>query len=172
MFAFTPGPPPPHIWVGVSVEDKPRADERIPLLLQTPAAVHFLSVEPMLEIVNLVSIDGGGGYYFNCLEDRVPFGHYEYKTGINWVICGGESGPGARPFNLEWAASLLKQCRAAGVPFFMKQTGANLFCQDCADQNTHFCGKYKPHDRKGGKPSEWPEALRVREFPAVAMVQP
>jgi len=156
-----------HMWFGVSVENQPRAEERITQLLRTRYAVGFLSVEPQLENINLISLDGGGGYRYNALASRVPFGHYEAISGVDWVICGGESGPGARPFNLAWAESLLAQCRRAGVPFFMKQLGSNSFCQDCADQSTHFCGHHKPKDRKGGDPAEWPAHLRVREFPAL-----
>jgi protein gp37 len=152
-----------HMHFGVSVEDQQRALERIPRLQETHAAVRFLSVEPQLEHIDLGHDTPEVGWIsyltgFNGCDPEIP--------GVDWVICGGESGPGARPFNLAWAESLLVQCRAAGVPFFMKQTGGNLFCQDCIDQNTHFCGYYKPKDRKGGDPSEWPESLRVREFPS------
>jgi hypothetical protein len=172
--------PSPNVWLGTSVESQKYADERIPLLLQTPAAVRFLSVEPMLEAVDLVSVDGGGGYKFNCLSDRVPFGHYEYKTGIDWVIAGGESGRGARPFNLAWAESLLKQCRVAGVPFFMKQVGSNPVGDGLGMAEVHH-GKPEARyaqgsharvlwDSKGGTMSEWPEHLRVREFPAEKLV--
>ena len=132
-----------NLWLGVSVEDKQRAAERIPFLQATPAAVRFLSVEPQLEEVT------------------------PDLRGISWVICGGESGPGARAFNLAWAESLLMQCRAADVPFFMKQVGSRPICQDCCDRETHFCGIWKDiKDRKGGDPSEWPHGFRVREFPA------
>lgn len=81
--------------------------------------------------------------------------------GLSWIIVGGESGPGARPFNLAWAENLLEQCRAAGVPFFMKQVGSNPFW----DKSGPFV--VPMHDRKGGDPAEWPEHLRVREFPKV-----
>lgn len=132
-----------HLWFGVSVEDQPRADERIPFLQATRAAVRFLSVEPQLEEVRPA------------------------LRKVSWVICGGESGPGARPFNLAWAESLLAQCRAAGVPFFMKQLGS----QPCCDWQFADRHPAKPcfpfNDRKGGDPAEWPEQLRVREFPAV-----
>lgn len=96
--------PPDHLWFGVSVEDQQRADERIPHLLQTPASMRFLSVEPMIEAINLDWAIG------RTREQK-----------IDWVICGGESGPSMRPLNPAWAESLLDQCRAARVPFFMKQ---------------------------------------------------
>jgi protein gp37 len=137
------------IWLGVSVEDQQRADERVPLLLQTPATVRFLSVEPQLEAVNLECFVGD----LPEDEDGAP-----YPGTISWVICGGESGPGARPFNLAWAESLLTQCRAAGIPFFMKQVGSNFCLSDTKRQLTK--------SRKGGDPAEWPEQFRVREFPA------
>ena len=96
----------PHVWLGVSVEDQKRADERIPLLLETPAAVRFVSAEPLLGPVD-----------FGAAMDQ-----------IDWVIVGGESGPGARPMDPEWARFLREQCHAcrlsaakACIPFFMKQ---------------------------------------------------
>jgi protein gp37 len=144
-----------HFWLGVSVEDQQRADERIPLLLQTPAAVRFLSVEPQLEPVDL------GWYLANLPEDEEwPPHHYPGK--IDWIICGGESGPGARPFNLSWAKSLLEQCRAASVPFFMKQVGA---LPD--PRNSNIASGRARRSIKGSDPTEWPEHLRVREFPAL-----
>ena len=133
--------PPKNCWYGVSVESQKYADERIPLLLETPAALRFLSVEPQLEAVDLTK------YW----DDK-------FIRGISWVIVGGESGPGARPFNLAWAESLRDQCKASNVAFFMKQVGSRPLSA-CG------CGPLHLEDRKGGDPSEWPEALRVREFP-------
>ncbi len=92
-----------NVWLGVSVEDQRAADERIPLLLQTLAAVRFLSCEPLLGPVNLDMTYGG------------------IDHGINWVIAGGESGPGYRSMDLAWIRSLRDQCQAANVPFFAKQ---------------------------------------------------
>lgn len=140
--------PPPNIWFGTSVESQKYADERIPLLLQTPAAVRFLSVEPLLEKVDLQT----NRNYLKGIQDG-------YQPPIDWVIVGGESGPGARPFNLSWAESLLKQCKAAEVPFFMKQLGS---VPTWPEKNIAVM---IPADRKGGDMSEWPEHLRVREFP-------
>lgn len=95
--------PLPNVWLGVSAEDQKRAEERIPLLLQTPAAVRFVSLEPLLGPVDL---------------------SYRPRLGkLNWVIVGGESGPGARPMNPKWARDIRDQCKAAGVPFFFKQWG-------------------------------------------------
>ena len=151
--------PPPHLWAGVSVESQKYADERIPLLLQTPAAVRFLSVEPQLEAVDLGNYLLPDLYMHNGIT-----GDAACTPGIDWVICGGESGPGARPFNLAWAESLMAQCHSANVPFFMKQIGGDPR-YSCDQINAGWHAKRK--DRKGGDPSEWPADLRVREFPTV-----
>jgi protein gp37 len=95
-----------HIWLGVSVENQHWARERIPILLQTPAAVRFLSCEPLLGPVDLGQAHA---------DQRYP--------GIDWVIVGGESGPKARRMELEWALSLVRQCQSARVPVFVKQLG-------------------------------------------------
>ena len=95
---------PKNIWIGVSVENQKAADERIPLLLRIPAAVHFISCEPLLGPVKVKGLDRSGA-----------------STVIDWVIVGGESGPGARPMDPDWARSLRDQCLEAGVPFFFKQ---------------------------------------------------
>ena len=92
--------PPPNIWIGATVENRKMAELRIPLLRETSAAKRFLSVEPLLEDLGVIDL-----------------------TGIDWVICGGESGKGARPMHPDWARSLRDQCQAAGVPFFFKQWG-------------------------------------------------
>jgi len=100
------------VWLGVSVEDQKTADERIPLLLQTPASVRFVSYEPALGPVN-----------FREWLPVTTSGGVEMETWLNWIICGGESGPHARPMHPDWARSTREQCFAAGVPFFFKQWG-------------------------------------------------
>lgn len=111
--------PLPNVWLGVSVEDQKRADERIPDLLATPVAVRFLSCEPLLGPLGLEHIQArGADYKFSAFE---PQGHTGAR--IDWVIVGGESGPGARPMHPDWARSLRDQCADAGVPFFFKQWG-------------------------------------------------
>lgn len=119
--------PLPNVWLGVSVENQKAADERIPLLLETPAAVRFISAEPLLgsvEIRQWIGLecrheDSWSESDTNatvCREcDRMAF--------LDWVIAGGESGPGARPMRPSWSRSLRDQCSAAGVPFFFKQWG-------------------------------------------------
>lgn len=107
----------PNIWLGVSCEDQKTADERIPLLLQTPAAVRFVSAEPLLGPIDLEAY----------LMKRYVSGRATYESvgnpWLDWLIVGGESGPHARPMDLEWARSLRGQCHATQTPFFFKQTG-------------------------------------------------
>ena len=100
--------PLPNVWLGVSVEDQKRADLRIPALLDTPAAVRWLSCEPLLGPVDII----------NGLGDS-------WLTGIDWIVVGGESGPGSRPMHPDWARSLRDQCEVAGVPFLFKQWGSH-----------------------------------------------
>lgn len=143
--------PLPNVWLGVSVENQYFADERIPLLLQTPAAVRFISAEPLLGPVNLetwIAVDG--------ISEDIQYLHL-----LDWVIVGGESGPGARAFDVAWARSIVKQCKEAGVACFMKQFGAKPL-QVFNEVERH---DLLLRDRKGGDMTEWPEDLRVREFP-------
>lgn len=110
--------PHPRIWLGVSVEDQAAADERIPLLLDTPASVHWISAEPLLGPVDLLATPAGDILCRcgSCME-MTP------DTRLDWVVVGGESGPKARPMRQDWARSLRDQCAAAGVPFLFKQWG-------------------------------------------------
>jgi len=111
--------PTDNIWLGVSVCDQATADERIPLLLDTPAAVRFVSVEPMLAPVDLSSC----ATLVRCPRCAPP-SHFEMMIRcLDWVVCGAESGPNRRPFKKEWAEELLRQCREAGVAFYGKQDG-------------------------------------------------
>ncbi len=126
---------PDWIWIGVTAENQEQADQRIPPLLQTPAAVRFVSVEPMLGPVDLgqwlnrrnCALDPEGCQYldnfypspYRC--DKVDCGNWQ--GGLHWVIAGGETGPGARPMHPDWVRSLRDQCNAAKVPFFFKQWG-------------------------------------------------
>ena len=143
----------PNVWLGVSVEDQNTADERIPLLLQTPAAVRFVSYEPALGLVD-----------FNAIPNRWKGN----GAGIDWVIVGGEIGPRARPFDLRWALNTVEQCRKAGVACFVKQVGSKPFISERPGlRYLPFTppNEYRFHDRKGGDPEEWPEMIRVRQFP-------
>ncbi len=124
-----------HVWVGVSVEDQQRADERIPQLLAIPARVRFVSCEPLLGPVALTRVDFGPQP--NTPQSALtPIFMGRYDAKIDWVICGGESGPISRPMHPDWARSLRDQCQAAGVPFFFKQWGEWLpACQYRAGYN-------------------------------------
>jgi protein gp37 len=107
------GFPLPNVWLGVSVENQQWADIRIRALLGTPAAVRFLSCEPLLGPVDLT----------RAIEPNFAVSGWKDLSGLDWVIAGGESGHGARPMHPEWARSLLEQCQAAGIPFHFKQWG-------------------------------------------------
>jgi len=106
----------PNIWLGVTVENNKHLD-RINDLLQIPAAVHFVSVEPMLSAVGLRR------FLLPGFEDVIGIFRDDWKKRQRWVICGGETGPGARPLDPDWACDLRDQCQGAGVPFFFKSHG-------------------------------------------------
>lgn len=177
--------PLPNVWLGVSVENQKYADERIPLLLQTRAAVRFISYEPALGPLDLqrVPIPAPGAALYGLTGVAQPLTEkdtepddwkYWTKHGakLDWVIVGGESGPGARPFDIAWARAVVQQCAAAGVACFVKQLGACAYQRD-DDYGTE--GIFDPYkvsvlvtgDRKGGDMSKWPADLRVRQFPEV-----
>jgi len=141
----------PNVWLGVSVEDQQTADERIPILLQTPAVVRWISAEPLLEPVTLHEWDG-----------TLQRNYFTDKTGpgVDWVVVGGESGPCARPCDLAWIRSIKNQCHAANCAVFVKQLGA----KPRGIYNWWPC-KPKLRDKKGGDMTEWPTDLRVREWP-------
>lgn len=153
------GWPLPNVWLGVSVENRQHGLPRIDVLRQVPAALRFLSIEPLLEDIGQLDL-----------------------TGISWLILGGESGAKARPFNLAWARSLRDQCQNASVPFFFKQAGGNVLWNgiqggygdgpsDCWPQGTKRedsgRGSWRVflRDKKGGDLLELPEDVRIREFP-------
>ena len=130
-----PGWPLPNVWLGVSTERQKEADERIPELLATPAAVRFISAEPLLGPIDLSSFPSwakmheGLGYKVDALSGTWKDGSRRLISTapkLDWVIVGGESGPGSRPMHPDWARSLRDQCAAANVPFFFKQWGEYL----------------------------------------------
>jgi len=125
----------PNVWLGTTVDDKRHGLPRVDVLRILPAAVRFLSVEPLLE----------------------GLGEFDL-SGISWVIVGGESGRGARPFDLDWARSIKTQCLTSGARFFMKQLGAR-------PEMTPGPIAWPSTDAKGGNMAEWPEDLRVQDFP-------
>jgi protein gp37 len=150
--------PLPNVWLGTSVENQKAADERIPHLLRCLAAVRFLSCEPLLGAIDLdLSFDGIAS--LRPIRRADPSCNRNGAPVINWCIVGGESGRGSRECDVRWINSIRKQCAAAGVPCFIKQLGKRPVTTDPELR----CGMIK--DCKGGEPSEWPEELRVREFP-------
>lgn len=114
--------PLPNVWCGVSAEDQARANERIPNLLATPAVIRFVSAEPLLGPIDLTNVVPPDRYEINALTG-FDFDQGTACNPLDWVICGGESGPDARPMHPEWVRSLRDQCRTAAVPFFFKQWG-------------------------------------------------
>lgn len=130
--------PLPNVWLGVSVEDQKRANERIPDLLATPAAVRWISAEPLLGPVKLTRIPATEGNITDALTGLTfsNMGLLDEHAGLDWVIVGGESGPGARPMHPDWARSLRDQCAAARVPFLFKQWGEwSPHTRDIEDEN-------------------------------------
>jgi protein gp37 len=163
--------PPPNVWLGVSCERQQEADERIPDLLATPAALRFVSAEPLLGPIDFTALQSNRqpeeyeaevtnaltGELFWEIDGTVS--RAMRRTGkLDWIIVGGESGPGARPMVLGWAKDIVRQCKTAGVPVFVKQLGA---------EPTNREGERCPHikQKKGADVSEWPAELRVREWP-------
>lgn len=148
--------PIPNIWLGVSAEDQAAADERIPLLLETPAAVRFVSYEPTLGPLDLRNIHQGGNCWINALTGDWsaynPIGVNFTKPAswkhLDWLIVGSESGSKARSYDLDWFRSILHQCRAADVPLFVKQITRPSY------------GSKIPFE-------SWPRDLQIREWPRV-----
>jgi protein gp37 len=168
----------PNVWLGVSAENQHFADERVPLLLQTPAAVRFMSAEPLLGSIDLR----------RAHVTKVQLPNWPNPTRVDWVIVGGESGPKARPFDVAWARSIVAQCKAAGVACFVKQLGAHVLDRNDAGFEGDPEDSWTPEtryreltpqnwqgdpvrillrNRKGGSIDEWPSDLRVRQFPIV-----
>lgn len=145
--------PLPNVHLYVSVEDQEMALDRIPDLLETPAAVRGISAEPLLSELDLTN--------FLYLRYEIGGARHMYNR-LDHCIVGGESGRYARRCNVEWIRSAVKQCKAAHVPVFVKQLGANLSAEDEAILDLNGMAARHP---KGGIPSEWPEDLRVRMFP-------
>lgn len=134
--------PLPNVWLGVSVEDQQRADERIPDLLATPAAVRWLSCEPLLGPLDL-----------GQMQEGIPNNAWlTWLDALDWIVCGGESGPGARPMHPDWARLLRDQCAEAGVPFFFKQWGQWAPVCEMSEDEIDRC--YAP------APERSPEATR------------
>jgi len=126
--------PLPNVWLGVTAENQARADERIPWLIKTPFAVRGVSVEPMLSAIDLSCWLGGSEECYVCGSTGegiagtdcpacLGTAYIDKPPLLDWVICGAETGPGAREMPMEAAIALRQQCQQAGVPFFFKQVG-------------------------------------------------
>lgn len=176
---FNPPPiewPLPSVHLYVSASNQETADERIPILLDTPAAVRGVSLEPLLGAVDLtrVAYKGGGGTHLDVLRGLhgVPDLWRGPGKRLDHVIVGGESGPGARPCDVAWVRSTVEQCKAARVPCFAKQLGVlpgistseAAACKRKGEPGRWYLRLKHP---KGGDPSEWPADLRVQEMPEV-----
>ena len=141
LAAWLAGHSPENVWLGVTAEDQMHADERIPTLAALPARVHFVSYEPALEAVDFS----------------------RFLSGLDWIICGGESGPKARPFRPEWSRDVQRQINAHAnhggnhVAFFHKQMGS---------RPTGDIWPMNLKHRHGANPDEWPPQFRLQEFPA------
>jgi protein gp37 len=160
--------------LGVSAEDQDAANKRIPILLQTPAAVRFISAEPLLGPIDLNLLPRPFEFH------RSPYGWMSWLAQrLHWAIVGGESGPGARPCDAEWIRGIVQQCKASGTAVFVKQLGGRPIGRiSTCDQypvrghvwtdeggGSHFVPHLK--DKKGGAIDEFPADLRIREFPRV-----
>lgn len=153
---------PPNVWFGFSAENQEWFDKRYEIARSIPAKVKFISAEPLLGPIE----------FKNRLTGTLPFKPgYEptpYKI-IDWVIVGGESGDRARPCHVQWISNIITQCAAQGVACFVKQLGADprdgsLCCHGCSHEGPH---PLKLIHKKGGDIYDWPEQLRVREFPVI-----
>lgn len=145
---------PPNAWAGTTVEDQNCGDERVPELLKVPAQIRFLSMEPLIAPVIF-----RGRHWFDQTADFM-------RGGISWAIVGGESGHGARPFDVAWARSIRRYCDEAGVAYFFKQAGAT-----CLDTDNHGFAPLPLKDRKGGNLDELracgvEESVLARAFPS------
>jgi protein gp37 len=149
-----------NAWLGTSAEDQKTLKRRAWALLQTPATVRFLSLEPLLGPVDTEEPE--------LLCDAWRRGG-TIGTYLDWVIVGGESGPKARPCDVAWIRRVVEQCRETKTACFVKQLGANpgTVCVDGTWVDWRRLDVNPIRDRAGADPSEWPEGLRVREFPEV-----
>lgn len=182
-----------HVWFGTTVENQKMANERIPELMLVSGPVRFLSCEPLLESIDLRTVQEEG-WCPKC-DDRLFYDAFRATARcrccveasepvdlerIDWVIVGGESGPSARRFDLAWAYELIEQCRAAEVPVFVKQLGSRPIGEPRSKTPRRWMTQHHPslrdvwmlNDSHGGDASEWPSDLCVREMPACPNTRP
>jgi protein gp37 len=180
----------PNVWHGASAGNQPEADALIPEVLATPAAIRFMSLEPLLGPIDLTRIDDGEAHrevprdewgpvddddsppalWWNALTGERTIMHggasgewSRTDASLDWIIAGGESGSEARPMQVEWADSIVAQCKAAGVACFVKQLGS---CPTSDGYPLHL------KSSKGGAADEWPDRLRVRQWPTFPSPRP
>lgn len=152
--------PPPNVWLGVTAENQRCADERLPYLLDTPATVRFVSVEPMLERMSLEPYMPQYDYrpeheYWRVAHPEDGTKRILINPGLDWVICGAESGPYRRPFRAEWAEELWSECRSYGIPFFGKQDSGQ-------HPGVTLLLRSRPWDGSSlRKVREWPDVART-----------
>lgn len=183
--------PPKNVWLGTTIEDQKRADERAPALLRVPALLHFASVEPLLEAVDLTrwcypvhedELGIGGARPYVAANVNGVEGHDPWVPGLDWLIVGGESGHHARPFNVEWARALHGTAQRSGTLFFMKQIGTRPMQQRMTSLSSStrtadgsrvslrilegsITTSWNPTDAKGEALEDLPEDLRIRHVP-------
>jgi protein gp37 len=149
FYELSPMPALPNLWLGVSVESQDYV-WRIEKLLKVPAAVRFVSAEPLLGPLDLGRLMQCGYYCDGAVghvDDHIP--------GLHWIIVGGESGRGARPCNIQWIREIQQQCQSVGIPVFVKQLGAV------------WAKNHSSASPKADFMNEWPEYLRVRQYPTI-----
>ena len=162
----------PNVWLGVSVEDQKAANERIPILLETPASVRWVSIEPMIGPVTFRWAKWQSGFK-ETLEGLLVRNHLDGLRRLDWIVVGGESGPNARPMEAEWVRKIKYECEEASTPIFVKQLGAAY-----SDPVDGIAGaslkipeevidllKRRLKHRSGADMDEWPEDLKIREWP-------
>ena len=163
-----------NVHLGGSAGNQEMFNKRIAGLLDCPTALRFLSLEPLIgPIVIPDVVESTRGIWFEPLRP--------IRAGIGWVIVGGESGHGARPCDVQWIRSIVRQCQTAGVPVFVKQLGANVIDSQASSADTVAAAECWPegtktdghrillHSPKGSDMAEWPEDLRIRQMPAKAV---
>lgn len=163
-----------NVWIGVSAEDQQRADERIPDLLACPAAVHWVSAEPLLGPIDFLGHDDGEqpeypGKYLGQIGGMGAWTGFGAR--LDWIVVGGESGPGTRGCDLAWIEDIVEQCSIAAVPVFVKQLGSRPYRESPprAVRSETSTVVLVPiplrHSDKGGDPRDWPDGLGPREWP-------
>lgn len=171
---------PDNVWVGASVENQQWAEPRILTLLQIPAKIRFLSVEPMIGPIDIHNLFVGARMVVDrVLPDKSAECHVTGYDYLHWVIIGGESGPGARGFDIHHALDLVRQCNEADCPVFVKQMGDHVVANDGIDAADYFPGPVKLEPTlhaagfarvklptlKGGNMDEFPAGLQLRQLP-------